>query len=369
MVGVVGFVGSACGTVPPDDEAVVTEVPADCSDAWKPVEQSIQAFAGEAYDASTEFETGSRGADYGSQELNCAKKFGASIPREPVENHRTPMWRRVSISYSEARHHTTAGATTSSLQTSPGTIPTVTPSPGIGGDATISIVDAPEGEARKVRVKFRTGRLMVTVETSGKDWSGVPETPPVTDSPELRADLRTGAESIAKAVARQPLSAVTLTGSSSTGTPTTTQVATPVWDPCQISQQNLTAAGLLLDSGSSFRQRTPGSATCRWHGDGYELSAYSDDSTFESSIYNSPEYARPKPVVIGDRYALQVHQDDLEEYCNLAFELREKVDRSDYGGRTLRFQIWQEEGRSRTELCDELIRTVGILASSLPPTI
>ncbi|MFI7667525.1 hypothetical protein [Nocardia sp. NPDC049526] len=101
-------------------------------------------------------------------------------------------------------------------------------------------------------VKFAIDNLIVTVETWGKDWSGVSETFPVIDSPGLRADLHTDTEAIAKAVAQQAPSALPTTMLTQPFVDQQHQHAHEGfrwgWDPCEIPEDSPTAAGLDVKS-------------------------------------------------------------------------------------------------------------------------
>ncbi|WP_194818231.1 DUF3558 family protein [Nocardia sp. XZ_19_385] len=371
----VGLAGCGRGTLP-QYEAGFSQLPADCTAALKPAEQAIKVFAGEAYSRVAEFQNGDRGIEDTSQHLNCAMKFGGSVLREPVQPVRAPMWRNVSVSYYLSLYPIQAEQTTSSLlERGSSNSGNAQPKrlPGTGEDA-ITWVKAADGEPPQVNVEFRVGNLSVHVKTTGKDWSGVPETFPVVDSPELRADLQAGAESIAKAVARHAPSALptaVLTRPSLTrraSEPTTTKAAAAaVWDPCEISQESLTAAG--LDVESRFTGDKSGSSRmCMWRGEWFRLRVFSSEAPFEWSVYRGSTYVRPKPVTIGDRHAVQVHWDDSDLVCVLAFELPVTANLPDAGGRTLTFEASLSGDRSRNELCDELIRVANVVEGSLPPT-
>jgi hypothetical protein len=358
-------------------KAGFSELPARCSDALKPAEQAIKAFAGEAYSSVAESQDANRRVTDTSQHLTCAMKFGGSVLREPIKPYRTPMWRNVSISYFLSLYPIRANETPKNLRDYvPGSTlpdsPRPTPIAGIGEDA-ITWVKENKGDPPRVSVKFAINNLIVTVETWGKDWSGVPETFPVIDSPELRADLHTGTEAIAKAVAQQAPSALPTTMltqpslTSSTSTPTTTKASGGVWDPCEIPEDSLTVAG--LDVKSQFRgDKKTDSAMCMWRGGWYRLRVFSSDAPFEWSVYKSSTYVRPKPVTIGDRHAVQVHWDNSDNWCVLAFEVPLEANLPDAGGQTLTFEASLTEDRSQTELCDELIRVTTAVAGAIPPT-
>ncbi|MFI6166288.1 DUF3558 family protein [Nocardia sp. NPDC051052] len=358
-------------------KAGFSELPARCSDALKPAQQAIKAFAGEAYSSAAESQDADREVGDASQNLTCAMKFGGSVLREPVKPYRTPMWRNVSISYFLSLYPIKATDTRRNLAdyVAGSTLPS-SPRPtfigGIGEDA-ITWVKESKGDPPRVSVKFSINNLIVTVETWGKDWSGVPETFPVVDSPELRADLRTGTEAIAKAIAQQAPSALptailtqpSLT--SGTSTPTTTKAPDALWDPCGIPADRLSAAG--LDVKSQFRgEKESSSAMCMWRGGWYRLRVFDSLAPFEWSIYEDSTYVRPKPVTIGDRHAVQVRWDNSQDWCVLAFEMPREANLPDAGGQTLTFEASLTEDRSPTELCDELTRVTTAVAASLPPT-
>ncbi|WP_460720460.1 DUF3558 family protein [Nocardia heshunensis] len=300
------------------------------------------------------------------------RKFGASVQREPVKTYRTPMWRNVSVSYFLFLDPIGISKTPRNLPDYiPGsTKPSTTPIAGIGEEA-ITWVDETKDPAR-VSVLFSIDNLMVTVETWGKDWSGVPETNPITNSPELRTDLHTGTEAIAKSIAQQipsalPKAKLTRTSLTTGITTPTTKVAAPVWNPCQISDDNLTRAG--LDVGSvRLGDQMSSHATCMWEGGWYRLQVSSSVSPFEWSAYENSTYVRPKPVTIDNRHGVQVQWRDSDLVCALVFELPTEADLPDKGGRTLTFEASLSEHRTQAELCDELTRVVGILSSSLPTT-
>ncbi|MGW4533539.1 hypothetical protein ACWEOI_21570 [Nocardia sp. NPDC004340] len=373
MVGVTG-----CSSGAKQQSTVgFSELPTRCSEALKHAEQELKTFAGEAYGSLVESADADRDATAASQYLGCVVKFGSSIQREPVTAYRTPMWRNVSISYylsletfgtSRTARRLMDYVPGSTLQGSP----QPTPIDGVG-DAAITWVDESTGKPPQVSVKFSIDNLIVTVGTWGKDWSGVPETDPIIDSPELRSDLHTGTEAIAKSIARQAPSTLPramLTRPSlihHTPTPSTTKVAAPAWDPCQISYGSLTDAG--LDVRSARRTDDSGTrAACMWSGGWYRLQVSSSVAPFEWSAYEDSAYVGPKPVTIGDRHGVQVRWRESNLVCALMFELPVEANQPDRGGRTLTFEAWLSEDRTQTALCDELTRVVHALAGSLPAT-
>ncbi|MEV6561621.1 DUF3558 family protein [Nocardia sp. NPDC051756] len=358
-------------------KAGFSELPARCSDALKPADQAIKAFAGEAYSAVAESPDADREIGGTSQSLTCAMKFGASIQREPVKPYRTPMWRHASVSYflslnpigvNDTRPNLADYVSGSTLPNSP----RITPIAGIGENA-ITWEKTAKGDPPRISVKFSINNLIVTVETWGKDWSGIPETFPVIDSPELRADLRTGTEAIARAVAQQVPSALpqamltqpSLTRSARTST--TAETPSVVWDPCRIPDDRLSAAG--LDPKSQIRgDNNPRIAMCVWRGGWYRLRVFQTAAPFEWSVYESSTYVRPKPVTIGARHAVQVHWEDSAVWCVLVFEIPREANLPDKGGQTLTFEASLSDDRTQGELCTELIRATTVVAGSLPPT-
>ncbi|MFB8281281.1 DUF3558 family protein [Nocardia colli] len=354
-----------------------SELPARCSDALKPADQAIKAFAGEAYGAVAESPDAGRENGDTSQSLTCVMKFGASVQREPVKPYRTPMWRHASVSYFLSLYPIGVNDTRPNLPDYvPGSTlpdsPRITPIAGIGEDA-ITWEKTAKGAPPRISVMFSINNLIVTVETWGKDWSGIPETFPVVDSPELRADLRTGTEAIARAVAQQVPSALPQTMltqpslTSSTRTSTTAESPSFVWNPCQIPDDRLSAAG--LDPKSQFRgDYDTKSAMCMWRGGWYRLRVSQTVAPFEWSVYENSTYTRPKPVTIGDHHAVQVHWKDSADWCVLVFEIPREANLPDKGGQTLTFEASLTEDRSQTELCNELIRATTLVAASLPAT-
>ncbi|WP_328401086.1 DUF3558 family protein [Nocardia sp. NBC_00403] len=167
------------------------------------------------------------------------------------------------------------------------------------------------------------------------------------------------------ALPRTMLTQPSLTSSAST--PPTTKASGRVWDPCEIPEDSLTVAG--LDVKSQFRgDKQTSSAMCMWRGGWYRLRVFYQDAPFERSVYESSTYVRPKPVTIGDRHAVQVHWDNSDNWCVLAFEVPLEANLPDAGGPTLTFEASLTEDRSQTELCDELIRVTTAVAGAIPPT-
>ncbi|MFE9577208.1 DUF3558 family protein [Nocardia sp. NPDC006044] len=354
-----------------------SELPARCADALKPADQAIKAFAGEAYSAVAKAPDADREIGDTSQSLTCAMKFGSSIQREPVKPYRTPMWRNATVSYflslypigvNDKRPNLPDYVPGSTLSDAP----RPTPIAGIGENA-ITWEKTAKGDPPRISVMFSINNLIVTVETWGKDWSGIPETFPVVDSPELRADLRTGTEAIARAVAQHVPSALPqakLTQPSltkSTRTSKTAENPSFVWDPCQIPDDRLSAAG--LDPKSQFRgDYDTKSAMCMWRGGWYRLRVSQNVAPFEWSVYNRTTYVRPKPVTIGDHHAVQVQWDISADVCALVFEIPQEANLPDQGGQTLTFEASLTDDRSSADLCPELTRATTLLATSLPPT-
>ncbi|MFB8005002.1 DUF3558 family protein [Nocardia sp. NPDC056000] len=367
---------SSCARIAgPPGSIGFSQLPARCSQAWKPAEQEVKAFAGKAQDSLADAADAAREVDDTSQGLTCALKFGSSIQRGPLETDRTPMWRHVSISYFLSLYpdrHTMSPQQL--IDYVPGSTRTDSPRPTpIADIGQAAIIWETAGDPRRVSVKFSIDNLIVTVETWGKDWSGVPGTFPVADSPDLRADLRTGTESIAKSLARQipsTLPTATLTMPSQThhtSTPTPTKAVVQVWDPCQLPAASLTAAG--LDVGSQLHgDNSVDYATCVWSGGWYQLKVSSSDAPFEWSAYEDSAYVDPKPVTIGDRRAVQMHWRDSNLWCVLLFEVPGEANIADKGGRTLTLEASLNEDRPQAALCDELKRVVNATAGALPAT-
>ncbi|WP_454196138.1 DUF3558 family protein [Nocardia sp. Marseille-Q1738] len=372
---VVWLVGCSPDIDMPDYRPGFSSLPATCADAVAPAEHALKAFAGELYSPADGFEQSRIGGQYG-QSLSCAVKYGDPVPREPIKSGRVPMSRSVAISYDittlpvRAEASTTglsAQATRASDSSRPSRLP------GIGDDA-ITWVEEPKGGPARVGVRFRIGNLDVDVETSGKDWSGTREPFPVGYSEELRRDLQVGAESIAKAVARHAESALPTTmltrpssaDTTTTPAPRTTASPIPVWDPCGISDRDISAAGLeVLSKRSGGESPTSGRASCTWRGAWYEV-LVSSSVSFEDEVWDRDKYVRPTPLTIGGRPAVMLYWAQSDYFCDIAFDVARNTNSGVVPGLVM-FEAAVNEHDRRPELCSELKRVVNTLASTLPP--
>ncbi|MFX0576817.1 DUF3558 domain-containing protein [Nocardia nepalensis] len=351
-----------------------SSLPATCADAVKPVEQAVQAFAGDLYSPAVGFEQSHTSSEY-AQDLYCAAKYDDPVPREPIKPYRVPMSRSVTINYDIVTLPILAGATTTGLLAQATTTSNSSPPmsvPGVGEDA-ITWVEQPKAAVR-IGLRFRIGNLQVEVVTSGEDWSGIPESFPVGDSPELRKDLQSGAESVAKAVAQQARSVLPTTvlpwpssaSTTSTAAPTTTKSQIPVWDPCTIPDRDLAAAGLEPGSKRSGAGTVSDYASCMWHGAWYSFSIYSTSVPFAAEVYDRDKYVRPTPLTIGGRPAVQLYWADSDYFCDIAFDVA-RDPRSGVASGTVTFETSVSENGRRPELCSELKRVTNTLVGAVPP--
>lgn len=280
-----------------------SSLPSTCATAVRPAESAVEAYADELYDAGADFEhTDGNDSDQFS-DLNCVMKYSDPILREPVAPHRVAMSRSFAISMSLDRSPRSVGTTTSGLAAQATTTGNnARPLPGIGEDAIVWVEEF-ERRVARVGVRFRIGNLQVEVETSGRDWSGVPQTFPVANSPELREDLRAGAQSIAEAIAQQAQSAYPTTVydyesptrvTSRTRTTTSTTItpsAEKIWDSCAVPESDLAAADIRIQQKSSG---------CSWRGEWFQILAPGVAANYESTLFElgHQTYARPTPLTV-----------------------------------------------------------------------
>ncbi|WP_216914341.1 hypothetical protein [Nocardia noduli] len=350
-----------------------SSLPSTCAAAVRPAESAVQAYADELYDAGADFEhTDGNDSDQFS-DLNCVMKYSDPILRQPVAPHRVAMSRSFAISMSLDRSPRSVGTTTSRLAaqaTTTGNNARPQPLPGIGEDAIVWVEEF-ERRVTRVGVRFRIGNLQVEVETFGRDWSGVPQTFPVANSPELREDLRAGAQSIAEAIAQQARSAYPTTVydyesptrvTSRTRTTTSTTVtpsAEKIWDSCAVPESDLAAADIRIQQKSSG---------CSWRGEWFQILAPGVAANYESTLFElgHQTYARPTPLTIGDRSAVMLHWETTDSFCVLAFDVLADP-QAPREPRVIIFEASKDKGHTRDALCTELVRVATVIVGLLPP--
>lgn len=363
----------ASGRRTPEYQSGFSALPANCSDALDPVEPAIRDFMGDLYGSDPELDLDVRD-DYGySQDLYCGVKYSESLPDASPGPYRLPMMRSVRISYRMFMSPQPVRATTTALREQVAVDEdrsALESLSGIGDDA-ISWVEQLGPRTVQIGVRFRLANLSVTVLTSGQDWPEGLAGFPVGDTRELRQDLSRGAESIAEAIVRHAKSALPTTVLS--GQPTTKRPATttstdprpePVWDPCQIPDEDIAAAGLDPKSRDEL-SRGQGSAMCQWNGEWYQVTVDSSWSSAAAQTYASDTYVRPEFVMVKGRPALTYIWGDSDYFCDMAFEIEGNPESQMHSGFVVLEASANEEGRLG-ELCGELDEVANALVGAVP---
>ncbi|MFI9534442.1 DUF3558 family protein [Nocardia fusca] len=282
-----------------------------------------------------------------------------------------PLSRTARIDLSVWTTPAVVGQTTTSTKAEPTSANGApTPVPGIGDQA--DIVTLPAGKNQvAVTVRTRLGNLTVNVHTRGLNWSGASGTPPTGDSPGLRNDLASGAESIAAALIhnlsaslpRETFRPESATPSASAPNSTTSTAPQPVWDPCTIPDADVTAAGLNPQSRKTDTPY-PEAKQCRWTGPSYDVAVFTRDSRFTDWAYEV--FTQPRPVMVGDRRALLAAPNDVPgAFCTLLLDIPQGTQEGIKTG-VVEVRASTETSGNPDALCTELTRLAVPLTQHFP---
>ncbi|MFD6159810.1 DUF3558 family protein [Nocardia sp. NPDC060256] len=325
MGAVVAGCCSCGGSTGPQYASGYAALPPSCAAVGTAAGDALHQFAGALPAADARPVTTFKLDNAAGQALTCAITYEDPIPHSDKVSTPEPLSRTARIQLWVSTTPTWIEQTTTSLSASGAP----TPVPGIGDQA--DIATSPVGKNQvAVTVRTRLDNLAVSVDTQGLNWSGASGTVPTGDSPGLRNDLGSGAESIAAALIHS-LSAslprktlrpefATTTAPVTTTDPPITPAPQPVWDPCTIPDADVTAAGLNPQS-KKPGTRDPKHQQCQWIGPSYDVAVFTSDSRFTDWAYEI--FTRPQPVTVGDRRALLALRSSAfdEPSCTLLFDI------------------------------------------------
>lgn len=249
---------------------------------------------------------------------------------------------------------------------------------GVGDDA-VSWAARTYQDALQVRVRSRVSNIEFDVTTSGMDWSGGVALP-LSDAPNLSADLSVGAEKIATALARGlpitlPLTTIGWTlqpaAPERDDTPVT-RAPVPVWDPCTIPDSALLEAGLDPASRESRGSSESEEHSCHWEADGFSVHVDSTAQGFRETVYGAERYTGFRPVTVGGRPSLILDSTSHgDRGCGLGFDAPQGEKYSGTVG-MVEMNAWiyksiHRREMSRDALCAALTRVAGALVQHLPP--
>ncbi|WP_280420133.1 DUF3558 family protein [Nocardia carnea] len=377
-IAVVGAVVVGCcscgGTTEPQYPSGYSALPASCAEVGTAAGDTLHRFAGDLpiVDArlvtTSEFDTGV------GQTLTCTVTYEDPIPHLDRVSTPEPLSRTARIDLLVWTNPAVLGQTTTSAETEP-TSASEAPTPirGLGDQADIRTLPIGKNQVA-VGVRTMLGNLAVNVHTQGLNWSGESGTPPTGDSPVLRNDLASGAESIAAALVDNlsvslsrttfPPESATASVGSTTSTLTTPTAPQPMWDPCTIPDADVAAAGLNPQSEKTGTPK-PEVAQCRWTGPSHDVAVFTRNRRYTDWAYGV--FTQPRPVMVGDRRALLAVPGDVaaNASCTLLFDIPQGTQDGIETG-VVEVQASTETPGNRDALCADLIRLAVPLTQHLP---
>lgn len=374
LVGAVMMMASCARPTSPDLiwATGFAELPTGCADLGESVDGAVRGFMGAFPDHDRDMFTRSDS----STSLWCSLTAEDPVPRGDRMPSTGPVSRTatvsLSISTSPMLERSSSAPQTPSLRerTTPTSAVSV-PVDLIGiGDESVIWMEQKTSDAVRVEAIAVLDNMHIRVTTSGYDWTGA-QGFPSGDTPQLRADLRSGAESIIAAVARTVpprLPVAVLEEHDATPSSTTTATAnpeSPVWDPCALPTSALADFGLTRDGDGD--PDSTGSKFCYWRGPWYNVSIESTDEWFLRRFYDRDRYAAPQPVQVGGRHGVRLYWAESGYFCDLAFDVpqgeREGVP---VGAVLIEVNTGVRTGL-RDEACAQLTKIAEAVVAHLPP--
>ncbi|MEU2102322.1 DUF3558 family protein [Nocardia sp. NPDC004085] len=376
VIGAVVAVSCSCGgTTGPQDPSGYSALPTSCAEIGTAAGDALHQFAGALPTVDAQPVTTSKLDNAAGQTLTCTVTYEDPIPHPDKASTPEPLSRTAKIDLWVWTTPAVVGQTTTSTQTEP-TSASGAPTPirGIGDHADIMTLPLGKNQVA-VAVRTRLGNLAVNVHTRGLNWSGSSGTPPTGDSPGLRNDLASGAESIAAALIHnlsaslprktfRPESATTSASAVTTAPdPTTPTAPRPVWDPCTIPDADVTAAGLNPQSKKTDIPY-PEAKQCRWTGPSYDVAVFTRDSRFTDWAYEV--FTQHRPVMVGDRRALlAVPREVPGASCTLLLDIPQGTQDGIKTG-VVEVRASTETSGNLDTLCTELTRLAVPLTQHFP---
>ncbi|WP_194289870.1 DUF3558 family protein [Nocardia macrotermitis] len=343
-------------------------LPASCGEVLTAAGDELRQFAGSLPTAGAQLVNTFKNDTWVGDTLNCTVIYEDPIPHPDKVSTPESLSRTVTINLLTVTTPAIAGQTTTTTAASPAS----TPVRGIGDQATLTALPLEKNQAQ-MRLDTKLDNLSLEIDTQGLNWSGASGAAPTGDSPELRKDLTSSAESIAKALIHhlsetlprktfRPDAATTT--SAPTPATTTKPAPQPVWDPCTIPDADLAAAGLNPQSKKADSPDTH-SGRCWWTSPSYHVDVFTWDSRFTDWAYEV--HTQPRPVMVGNRRALLVNSDiPTDPGCILLFDIPQTTDIHGVRTGVVQIEARDDTASSRDAVCAELTRLAVPLSQHFP---
>ncbi|AFU02494.1 hypothetical protein AW168_30695 [Nocardia brasiliensis] len=327
------LVATACSGGGPEGPRYATgftALPASCAEVGAIAADALRGFAATLPATDAQLFTKHQYTTAVGGSLECEATFEDPIPRPGQVAESVPLSRAATIRLLFLDGPTLADRSATATTSAPPGTATVTPLPGIGDSATAYF--QPTGDRRvAAMVSARVANLSVFVQTAGLDWSAASGGTPTGDSPKVRTDLAGGARSIAEVLTRSLSASLprrTLDSIRETtpepATSVTTAAPQPVWDPCGIPDDDVTAAGL------DPRTKSPTAVSevqggCGWSAGWYDVDVYASNRRFTEFVYDSAFFLQPVPIAAADRRAVLARRTRAESSCSLLFDVPQQT--------------------------------------------
>lgn len=346
--------------------------PPSCDDADRSIRSALREYVPNLYQENRHLRTESSNSLAYSRSVRCDLVLENPVPRTADAPAAGPLSRTIVIDLDVSRPRSVS--TTMKPNRPDPWVKSTTPLPGVGEEA-LSWTGQQNPGYDEGGASARVGTFRMDVQISGMDWSGG-EAIPVWESRYLKSDLRSGAESLVRALAAdlpRNLPQTTLTWPLPTPSTTSTPIEEPpvtVWDPCTIPDSSITAAGLdpasrKVGGFSVF----DGQSACQWHKDDFDFSISSGSNRFLYAFFYPGFHTRFRPIGIGGRVGLSLPKEAYTEHsCNLAFDAPQgERAGAPIGVVEMVVSSYSDRNYSRDELCGKLFGIAGPLIAQLPP--
>lgn len=355
----------------PDSPTGFTSPPS-CDDADRSIRSALREYVPNLFQENRHLRTESTNSSGYSRSVRCEIVLENPVPRTADAPAAGPLSRTIVIALDVSRPLSIS--TTMKPNRPDPWVESTTSLSGVGEEA-LSWSGRQNPAYDEGGASARVGTLRMDVQISGTDWSGG-EAIPVWESRYLKSDLRSGAESLVRALAADlppNLPRTTLTWPLPTPSTTSPPIEDPpitVWDPCTIPDSSITAAG--LDPASKKVggfTLVDGQSACQWHKDDYDFSISSGSSRFLYAFFYPGRHTQFRPIGIGGRVGLSLPKDAYTEHsCNLAFDAPQgERAGAPIGVVEMVVSSYSDRNYSRDELCGKLFGIAGPLIAQLPP--
>ncbi|MCP9622939.1 DUF3558 domain-containing protein [Nocardia otitidiscaviarum] len=350
-------------------------LPPSCADIDGPVAEVLREYIGDLYRTDKRLQTLETKIDNMYRRVRCILVLEDPVPHGSSAPEAGPMSRTVEIGLMV---DVPLPAITTTMRPAGGfgsRVDTTAPLPGVGDEA-LSWTGSGFLDRDVAGASAQVGNLRIDVEVVGMDWTGG-DAVPVYSSRYMKADLRSGAESIVAALARELPATMpqttfdrTLPPVSAVSTPLREPSAISVWDPCTIPDSAIAQVGLdPAAKATKVFSLLDDAKTCGWETDDYTFSVSAGANRFTSVFYYPGHYPSFQSITVGGRQAMSL-PDAISEgnQCNLAFDAPQGERYAAAVGvveMTVRSRDYDH--RDRDALCTKLFRIADPLVQYLPP--